>query len=219
MSERFLFYFVENSDQLSNSAKFIQHEGILEMPDGSPWTMDPDEVEQFMWKFQDLANDELDQATTYCSNLEVEPETRKIMLIEDISGRLPSASTDELKKLVASALERARFYKPSWVEDLDVGEPEETSINSGSSDDTDEELQDEDGLPADDDISEPARKRRKNMELENRMELDESTLHNDDASSMRNLNGRVSPMETDEQAERGGSSHSSETDATHRVIE
>lgn len=141
MTDWFLFYFVETSDQLSNSAKFIQHEGVLEMPGDAPWTMEPDELKQFMWKFESLANDEVGPATNWGGHVEVEHEERKITLVEDVSGRLPSVSTDELKEIVASALERTHSYTFSWVEDTEMDELEAASVSSNGSDNADKQLQ------------------------------------------------------------------------------
>lgn len=69
-------------------------------------------------------------------------------------------------------------------------------------------------MPFDDGDSEPAVKRRKSTEADEHMELEGSTLQNDVASSMRSLSGRISPMDADDQAECGGSSHSAASDAT-----
>lgn len=128
MSDWFLFYFVETYDQLRNSAKYLTHEGVLEIPDGGLSEMELQKREQFLQKFHILAYDAMDD---YGASVWVGHEDNsQLYLVQDLTGRLPSISADELKELVASALEQAcKFH---MTEDLDVGKLEESHASLSS---------------------------------------------------------------------------------------
>ncbi|KAH7695573.1 hypothetical protein AAVH_37365, partial [Aphelenchoides avenae] len=117
-----------NVGLLRNSAKYLTHEGVLEIPDGGLSEMELQKREQFLQKFHILAYDAMDD---YGASVWVGHEDNsQLYLVQDLTGRLPSISADELKELVASALEQAcKFH---MTEDLDVGKLEESHASLSS---------------------------------------------------------------------------------------
>ncbi|KAH7705060.1 hypothetical protein AAVH_27741 [Aphelenchoides avenae] len=201
LTDWFLFFYVEAVDQLSLSAKYVRHEGVIELPNDPSWIMEPEALEKFLWNFEWVANDAVGD---YGAGVEVDHERRLVELMVDLTGRFPSTSTEEMKKLVEFALLQARDFKFECAEDVFMKELEGTSTDGNGSNAMDTSSEEEIGVDTDEDVASTP-KRRKIEEAAGLTETE--VLGDDDVSSSSDPSGRVSPMETEELSEPETSTH------------